>query len=160
MIQKVFEKLVLSKRRELPFIIFFSFLVTFAVSRLVVYSIQNDLMLGDVWFVDYLFINGVHIHHFNYGILLLAISGLWALLDEKRNHLYVMAILYGMGLGLIMDEFGILVTLDEAYWVRLSYDAVIITSLVFLNIIYFKSFWGRVGKILFKRKKEVSGRKD
>ena len=49
---------------------------------------------------------GVHIHHYVYGIFILAVAGYLALLftgDRSRSWI---ALLYGFGLGLTFDEFG------------------------------------------------------
>ncbi|MBI5221852.1 MAG: hypothetical protein HY979_03535, partial [Candidatus Magasanikbacteria bacterium] len=45
---------------------------------------------------------------------------------------------YGIGLGLTFDEFGMWVRLADTYWVRQSYDAIIVIFLVLLNIAYYR----------------------
>jgi hypothetical protein len=46
-----------------------------------------------------------------------------------------------VGLGLTFDEFGMWLRLQDDYWSRLSYDAIIVISLFFINIVYFYSSW-------------------
>lgn len=146
MFDKIIHKILSLHRREIPFIIFFSFLVTFILSRLTVYLINKDAVPDLLFFVDFIYIKGHHIHHFNIGIILLVIAGFFSLVDEARSHIRKIALLYGVGLALIMDEFGLLVTLDaDAYWSRRSYDAIIVTALILLNITYFRRFWSVMG---------------
>lgn len=123
--------------KQLAAIILSSFLVTFIIARLFVY-----LVLGH-WMPDlFLTIKGVHIHHFAYGFVILALVGLYLLLrrppaDSTASHWT--AWFYGIGLGLAVDEFGMWVRLEDDYWMRQSYDAVILVALLLLNLIYFKA---------------------
>lgn len=122
--------------RKITALIIFSFLATFAVARLFVY-----LVLGHLFPNFFLTIRGVHIHHFTYGVVILATAGLYFIL--KRPEVDTAAFLrltfiYGVGLGLTFDEFGMWVRLEDSYWIRQSYDAVIIITLLLLNIIYYK----------------------
>lgn len=103
-----------------------AFLATFLVSRLVVFAIMyNDA--PDL----YLRVNGTHIHHHVWGILLLAVSGLCLLVSERaRQSPRLMAMLYGVGLGLTLDEFGMWLYLGGSYWQRASYDAAVAAAVV------------------------------
>ena len=149
MFRRIADHLFLNKRGEIPFIIFFTFLVTFFISRIIAYSVHFDKVPDFLFFIRTVYIQGYHIHHFNFGIIILIIAGFLSLVDERRSHARTIAVLYGVGLALVMDEFGLLVTLDaNAYWGRRSYDAVMITSLVLLNIVYFKGFWRVMGGTL------------
>jgi hypothetical protein len=49
---------------------------------------------------------GVHIHHYVYGIFILAVAGYLALLFRGDRARSWIALLYGFGLGLTFDEFG------------------------------------------------------
>lgn len=141
--------------RKLIAIITSSFLVTFAVARLFVY-----LVLGHLLPNFFLTIRGVHIHHFTYGVFILAGVGLFALLrrpDVATRLYHAMTMIYGIGLGLTFDEFGMWIRLKDDYWVRQSYDAIIIVTLVLLNLAFYRSVksWFRElvvwGKSLFAR---------
>ncbi len=59
----------------------------------------------------------------------------------------LMTFVYGIGLGLTFDEFGMWVRLKDDYWVRQSYDAIIVISLLLLNIAYYKSVWNWLKEI-------------
>jgi hypothetical protein len=125
--------------RKLIVIITSSFLVTFAAARLFVYLVLGHLMPD-----FFLTIKGVHIHHFTYGVFILAIIGLYFILErpEPGSKKFKWATLgYGVGLGLTFDEFGMWIRLEDGYWVRQSYDAVIIITLILLNIAYHKTLF-------------------
>lgn len=142
MLKKIIHDFILSRRREIPFIIFFTFLVTFVIARSIAYSIRYDIVPEFLFFIKTIYIKGYHIHHYNFGIILLIITGFLSLIDSLRSHIRKIAIIYGVGLALIIDEFGILVTWEkDFYWTRRSYDAVIFTTLILLNIVFFRRFW-------------------
>jgi hypothetical protein len=89
----------------------------------------------------YLYIRGYHIHHLNYGICIMAIAGFLALVFQDDEDRLKIGTLYGIGLGLTFDEFGMWLRLEDDYWTRASYDAIIVISLIFISFIYFPSFW-------------------
>ena len=149
MLKKILDSFILRRRGEVPFIVFFTFLITFCVARLIAYSIRQDVVPDLLFFVKNVFVKGYHIHHFNFGIVILIIAGFLALVDGARNHVRKIGVLFGIGLALIVDEFGLLVTLDQnTYWNRLSYDAVIFTGLILLNAAFFRGFWKIMGRAL------------
>ena len=68
-------------------------------------------------------IQGVHVHHFVFGIVLLLLIGyLWLLLfamdPEARNPFRVAAVGYGVAGALILDEFALWLNLRDVYWER------------------------------------------
>ena len=129
---KVWQRFV--KSQDVNFWVLFAFLPTFIVSRLIVYNFPDLFLL----------IRGVHIHHLTYGITLLAVAGLWSLNSVAWHQKIWSAILYGVGLALAFDEFAIWIRLDDDYWVRQSYDAVIIITVLLINIVYLSFFWKRI----------------
>lgn len=148
MIKKTIHSLFLSKRKELPFIILASFLITFTVSRLVVRLIYAGVLPNMFLFVSMESVGEpIHVHHMNYGIILLSIIGFIAIAYHKviTRFPHISAAAYGISLGLIFDEFALFFLLEDDYYHRLSYDAVIFISLVLASTIYFPPFfkWGR-----------------
>ncbi len=109
-----------------------SFFLTFLMVRLLVASITHHI--GPFGWVE---MGGHHIHHLVWGILLLLISG-YAELAEVGNGEGSVAILlsrllalsYGIGAALTLDEFALWLNLDAAaYWSRQgreSIDAVVL----------------------------------
>jgi hypothetical protein len=90
------------------------FTVTFGAVRGITYSIRagkgpfRNLSLG-----------GEHLHHYIWGIAM--VSGVGAIGvrgdDRQRRHPLV-ALVYGAGLALIVDEFALLLDLEDVYWAR------------------------------------------
>lgn len=137
MLKEVYRKHIILTGREIPFRILLSFLITFILARLTVYSIVNDI-LPNLFFI----VNGVHVHHLNYGIFLLAVSGYFALtLSQNQKWIKRIATIYGIGLGLTFDEFGMWLHLRDDYWMRQSYDAIVVVGVVLLNGMLFGGFW-------------------
>ncbi len=52
-----------------------------------------------------------------------------------------LAIMYGFGLGLTFDEFSLWLRLDDDYYARVSYEAIIVIIVILLNIVYFGDIW-------------------
>ena len=63
-------------------------------------------------------VGGSHIHHFVPGILLAFGSGAAALLIEDRDRETLLAIPFGVGVGLTFDEAALLLNLEDVYWSR------------------------------------------
>jgi len=117
-------------RRRL-FISSFAFLVTFLGVRILVSLITHHI--GPFHWV---MVGGRHIHHLVWGILILLFIGYGWLLDLGRKHTPIsiffsrlMAVSYGVGAALTLDEFALWLSLDpDAYWTRqgrVSIDAII-----------------------------------
>jgi hypothetical protein len=103
---------------------FFAFLVTFAASRLLVFLIMAG-RLPDL----FVHIGGTHVHHLNFGIFLLAATGAWLAFSEPDERARTRAtVLYGIGLALTFDEFGMWLHLGGGYWQRASFDAVVVLA--------------------------------
>jgi hypothetical protein len=113
-----------SVRRRRAQLILLVFLVTFVCSRVVVFLIMAR-KLPDL----FLYVGGTHVHHLNYGLLLLVAVGAWLLLRPPQNFRWP-AILYGVGLALTFDEFGMWLHLGGSYWQRASWDAVVVVAAV------------------------------
>lgn len=126
--KKIAEKL---KRGEgglyiyFAFPVLFAFFLTFAVARLVSHFLPNLFLL----------VNGVHIHHFTYGIFVLAIAGYTALFVRGPRGKFWVSLLYGFGLGLAFDEFGMWLNLESTQFLRWEYDGVILVILSFFVLI-------------------------
>jgi hypothetical protein len=72
-------------------------------------------------------IGNVHVHHLVPGIVLAFVAGgLAVALSPDESGLAVLAIVFGGGAALVLDEFAMLLHLDDVYWTeegRLSIDA-------------------------------------
>ena len=80
-------------------------------------------------------IAGIHVHHFVWGISVLAISGYLALIFGGPRAKFLISLLYGFGLGLAFDEFAFWLKLTDDDPARWSYDGfLIIAAIIFLII--------------------------
>ena len=113
-----------SYTRPLARLVLLSLLVTFIAARLV------SILITLHWMPDiYLHVRDTHVHHLNYGIFLLAGVGAYLLFSPSpAAALPAAAVIYGIGLGLTFDEFGMWLHLNGDYWQRASFDAVIVLA--------------------------------
>jgi hypothetical protein len=118
--------------RQRMFIASVSFLITFVGVRILVYRIVNHQ-----GHMQWVVVRGVHIHHLVWGILILLLVGYGWLLDlgwsNSPTSIFfgrLMAVGYGVGAALTLDEFALWLSLEpDAYWTqegRLSIDAVVV----------------------------------
>lgn len=63
-------------------------------------------------------IGNVHIHHLVGGILLLLVTGYLAINREQPRPRNRLALLYGIGAALTLDEFALWLRLEDVYWAR------------------------------------------
>jgi hypothetical protein len=102
----------------------FGFVLTFILSRAVVFLIMSRRIPN-----LFLFLQGTHVHHLNYGIFLLAAVGGYVLFARPDGRTAEAAALaYGFALALTFDEFGMWLHLGGSYWQRVSVDAVIVVA--------------------------------
>ncbi|MFJ6695286.1 hypothetical protein ACIQM4_04340 [Streptomyces sp. NPDC091272] len=87
------------------------FTLTFGGMRLLTWLIHIDMAgVGDVQ------AGGVHIHHYVWGILLLAVVGAVGLVHRSARTRTWTGLAYGVGLALIVDEAALLISLEDVYW--------------------------------------------
>jgi hypothetical protein len=58
----------------------------------------------------------VHLHHYIWGLALIAVCGFLALSLESAKWHPILAIPFGVGLALVLDEFALLLQLKDVYW--------------------------------------------
>jgi hypothetical protein len=91
-----------------------AFAGTFAGLRALTYSIRA----GKGPFRN-ISVGGEHLHHYMWGIGLLSGVGAVAVRGEERHRRHpAVAVSYGAGLALIVDEFALLLDLKDVYWAR------------------------------------------
>ena len=76
--------------------------------------------------------SGVHVHHLVFGIVTMIIAGTLAFVADGRTpFIEICAVLFGIGVGLTIDEFALWVHLEDVYWAkegRSSVDAAVISA--------------------------------
>lgn len=80
--------------------------------------------------IEQLWIGGIHIHHYFLGPLFLA----WGYFRYKGENRTQSALLYGVGLGFLMDEMGIILA-GPPYYNLYSYPAIILTQIILVFLI-------------------------
>lgn len=105
-----------------------SFVLSFAIARALTTLSPGTVLIG----------GGYHIHHFWFGILILAVGGWLGITIENERINRIAAILFGAGGGLIGDEVGLLLTFGE-YWSEVTYTVII----VFLGVVSILSLLNR-----------------
>ncbi|MCX5380652.1 hypothetical protein [Streptomyces sp. NBC_00091] len=104
-----------------------AFVVTFAVTRIITRMIRagkgpfRNVTPG-----------GLHVHHCVPGVILMTVGGFTAIAGGRTGWgSWVAAVLFGMGTGLVLDEFALILHLSDVYWSKegtLSIEVVIMTS--------------------------------
>ncbi|OKI05135.1 hypothetical protein A6A06_10870 [Streptomyces sp. CB02923] len=104
-----------------------SFVVTFVVTRMITRLIRagkgpfRNISPG-----------GLHIHHVVPGVVLMVVGGFTALAGGRHGYgAGIAAVLFGMGVGLVLDEFALILHLDDVYWSEQgtkSVEIVIVTA--------------------------------
>src|SRR5438067_11453176 len=92
----------------------------------------------------FLYQRATHVHHLNHGIFLLsAVAGvlLFARLNDKQRSFC--ALVYGVGMALTFDEFGMWLHLGGSYWQRASFDAMVVVLSVF-GLLAFAPRWQQI----------------
>ncbi|MFD7552381.1 hypothetical protein [Streptomyces sp. NPDC059816] len=117
-----------------------SFVLTFAVTRLVTRMIRagkgpfRNVTPG-----------GLHIHHVVPGIVLMVVGGFTVIAGEGHGFgSGLAAVLFGVGTGLVLDEFALVLYLSDVYWTSegtKSVEVVVITvALALLLLLGFSPF--------------------
>jgi hypothetical protein len=111
-------------RRQLARRVLAAFLLTFTFIRIMIFQIM-DHRLPDM----FVYIKGTHVHHLNFGIFLLAALGGYMLFGRPKGpKVEWVSVLYGIGLALTFDEFGMWLHLGGGYWQRASFDGITVVA--------------------------------
>ncbi len=104
-----------------------SFVLSFLVTRIITRMIRagrgpfGNVKAGDL-----------HIHHVVPGIILTIIGGFGAVAAGRNSvGALISAVLFGLGAGLVLDEFALILHLDDVYWSedgRKSVEIVVLTA--------------------------------
>ena len=88
---------------------------------------------------------GTHVHHLVWGILLLLSMGYLGISTDLGSPWFeFVAIAFGIGMGLTMDEFALWLNLQDVYWSdkgRQSIDAVVVTTGLLVIALLGLEFW-------------------
>ena len=104
-----------SVRENATFLLLTSFVTIFISARAISFTLRRRATLGP--FRD-LKVGRRHIHHFVPGIVLLILSGGTAILTRNEDLEPKLAVCFGAGLGMTLDESALLLQLEDVYWTR------------------------------------------
>ncbi len=113
----------MERRPNLSVLALISFIASFVIARTFTTLAPDTILLTGT----------MHIHHFWYGILMMATGGWLGISynDERIDRLA--AVIFGAGGGLIGDEAGLLLTFEN-YWTGLTYT-IVMGFLAFASIL-------------------------
>ncbi len=128
--------------KETHFLILLAFLLSFGFIRTSAHMIRAQVSW---WPGNVQTKGGTHVHHLVWGILALLVFGYIGLAFEPGSPWReIVAILFGIGMGLTMDEFALWLNLEDVYWQekgRQSIDAVIVTTCLLAITLLGLQFW-------------------
>jgi hypothetical protein len=125
----LFERAIVDTGRLPQFLFFASFLFSWGFIRTSAHLIRAQV----AWWPGNVEVGGTHIHHLVWGIIIVLISG-WIGLTVQPDSPWqeILAVLFGFGTGLTLDEFALWLNLRDVYWEeegRRSIDAVIVAAI-------------------------------
>jgi hypothetical protein len=129
-IGSVYDRAIVDTGRQPEFLFFVAFLVSFGFIRTSAHLIRAQVS----WWPGNVSVGGTHIHHLVWGILLLLVVGYVGVTVAPPSPWHeIVAILFGIGTGLTLDEFALWLNLEDVYWLsqgRRSIDAVIVAATI------------------------------
>jgi hypothetical protein len=133
-IREWYERELVDGNRAGAFWLLLALLITFIVVRTITRRIrsgeqrQGEGVLRDVT------VGGVHIHHIVWGIGLTLVAGFLEFrFQPDPPWLEILAVAFGIGAGLMLDEFALSLYMRDVYWAdqgRRSVDAVLIALMI------------------------------
>ena len=102
-----------STRENATFNLLTSFVATFISARAITYLLRSQPRVGPF---RNLRVGRRHIHHFVPGIAIAFGSGAAAILTRDEDLEPKLAVPFGVGMGLTLDESALLLELDDVYW--------------------------------------------
>jgi hypothetical protein len=134
---------IASEGKEGLFLVFVGFILSFSFIRMSTRLMRSPKVPW--WPGSVVSESGVHVHHLAFGIIAMMIAGAvgFTALGEQP-YTDICALVFGVGMGLTIDEFALWIYLDDVYWAeegRSSIDATVIAaSAMFLLLIGFSPF--------------------
>lgn len=129
-IGSVYERAIVDTGRQAEFLFFVAFLLSFGFIRTSAHLIRAQVS----WWPGNVEVGGTHIHHLVWGICLLLIFGYIGVAVAPGSPWHeIVAVIFGIGTGLTLDEFALWLNLSDVYWSekgRRSIDAVIVAACV------------------------------
>ncbi len=150
-VQRAYTRQVLNEGKEAQVVILLTYVVTFLIVRFITHAIRDGKFPRVLRNVSGP--GGTHLHHLVPGILLLLIAGFLGIGVDDRAYRLIVAVLFGIGAALTLDEFALWLHLKDVYWAkegRQSVDAVLTVAGLLLLGILGGGFWIDVGDAVLR----------
>ena len=125
---ELYQEGIVDTGREAQFLCTVAFLVSFGFIRTSAHLIRAQVS----WWPGNVAVGGTHIHHLVWGICALLFFGYIGVgLDPDSPWREIVAVFFGIGMGLTLDEFALWLNLRDVYWEkegRRSIDAVMVAA--------------------------------
>lgn len=151
---RLYQRDVVAADKQPQFFILLAFLTTFVIVRLITHAIrrkQDKPGAKPGGLLHNLSFGGTHVHHLVWGILLLLVTGYLAIGLRMGQGREVLAVLYGVGAALTLDEFALWLHLEDVYWAkqgRDSIDVVVVAAVVLALFVVGQTFWLDVADLI------------
>lgn len=124
---ELYRVLILEPGKQALFLLLAAFVLTFLFIRFSVRMIRA----GVSWWPGNVSTGGVHVHHVVFGTLFMLVAGVLAFAPAGWRSPWweILAVLFGIGAALVLDEFALILHLQDVYWSeqgRLSVEAVVL----------------------------------
>jgi hypothetical protein len=137
---RIYEHNIIDAGKQPQLLMLMSFLITFSLVRVLVHRIRSGHSR-----IHNLERGGLHVHHLVWGILLLLVTGFFSIAFEPGwPWRPALAICFGIGAALTLDEFALWLNLRDVYWAkqgRESVDAVIVATSLASVLLISNAFW-------------------
>jgi hypothetical protein len=141
-IQTAYDQHIQATGKELHFLVLIAFVCSFAFIRTSAHMIRAQVSW---WPGNVQTKSGTHVHHLVWGILLLLSMGYLGISTNLGSPwMELVAIAFGIGMGLTLDEFALWLNLEDVYWQakgRQSIDAVVVTVTLLVIALLGLQFW-------------------
>jgi hypothetical protein len=149
-IAQLYQRHIVDAGKQPQAVILASFLLMFIVIRAVTHRIHRRALNAHArGLLHDLSVGGVHIHHLVWGILLLLLTGYLMIAFDPATMREALALLFGIGAALTLDEFALWLRLEDVYWTkegRRSVDVVIIVAVILAFVLLGWPFWQDAGR--------------
>jgi hypothetical protein len=149
-VRAAYASAIVATGKEPAFLLTLAFLATFGIVRLITYSIRHERL---PMFRNVTTKSGLHIHHMVPGMLLVLASGYLGLVLTAHRPVNLLAILFGIGAALVLDEFALWLRLADVYWEpqgRESIDAVVLAGGIGILYLLGLDFWPHLIEALLR----------
>lgn len=133
-------------RRRTQFYVLASFIIATIGIRIITHLQKADILPNQHW--------ALHIHHMVPGIFLILLAGYIGISFWNIERLrFLMAVLFGVGAALTIDEFALWLFLDDVYWEqegKISIQALLATGALLTIVFLISEAHDHLRKLFYK----------